>query len=372
MRTVTGSRDANGVVVPHVTKFRTGATGSDCGDPLHTITAGNSAADHPAGAAHAMGLVEAFLSKYHGERPGDKDGRASGPSEPIKTLDTQNRFGLVSATLMTNTTGHACSDLADPASTITSGGQQALVGATLIGAGGPSYSGKPTNAADPLGTVMTENHRAIAAAHMVRICQNGSNGGGARSAEAPVNTIVSKNEQCLVSASLVGVGGRAGQSPERSVEQPVATVTAKADAAIAAATLVKHYGTCRDGQPCTEPMPTITCGGNHVSEVRAFLVKYYSSGSRDQSLKAPMHTLTAKARMGLVTVQGQEYQIADIGLRMLQPHELLRAQFGRFASEYKLVGSKADQVMAIGNSVPPELAEAIVRANFPTECERSN
>lgn len=67
----------------------------------------------------------------------------------------------------------------------------------------------------------------------------------------------------------------------------------------------------------------------------------------------------------LVTIEGTEYQIVDIGMRMLQPHELLRGQFGRFAAGYDLSAArtKTAQVRLIGNSVCPEVAEAIVRAN---------
>jgi len=66
-----------------------------------------------------------------------------------------------------------------------------------------------------------------------------------------------------------------------------------------------------------------------------------------------------------VTVQGVDYQIVDIGFRMLEPHELLRAQFGKFAAGYDLSAakSKAAKVRLIGNSVCPEVAEALVRAN---------
>jgi oligoribonuclease (3'-5' exoribonuclease) len=77
-----------------------------------------------------------------------------------------------------------------------------------------------------------------------------------------------------------------------------------------------------------------------------------------------MRTITTRHRLGLVTVAGAEYQIADIGMRMLEPHELLRAQFGRFAETYDLSAAKtkAAQVRLIGNSVCPEVAEALVRA----------
>jgi len=59
------------------------------------------------------------------------------------------------------------------------------------------------------------------------------------------------------------------------------------------------------------------------------------------------------------------YQVVDIGMRMLEPHELLSAQFGRFAAAYDLsaAGTKSEQVLLIGNSVCPEVAEALVRAN---------
>lgn len=54
-------------------------------------------------------------------------------------------------------------------------------------------------------------------------------------------------------------------------------------------------------------------------------------------------------------------EVADIGLRMLQPRELARAQ--GFGDDYVLTGSKANQIARIGNSVCPPVAEAIVRAN---------
>jgi DNA (cytosine-5)-methyltransferase 1 len=104
-----------------------------------------------------------------------------------------------------------------------------------------------------------------------------------------------------------------------------------------------------------------------ASEVRAFLIAYYGNDEAGQSLLEPMRTITARHRLGLVTVAGAEYQITDIGLRMLQPHELLRAQFGRFAAGYDLSAARTqqDKVRLVGNSVCPEVAEALVRANAP-------
>jgi DNA (cytosine-5)-methyltransferase 1 len=84
-----------------------------------------------------------------------------------------------------------------------------------------------------------------------------------------------------------------------------------------------------------------------------------------------MHTLVGKARMGLVTVTlgGEEYALVDIGMRMLQPRELARAQ--GFPDSYILTGTKSEQVARIGNSVCPPVAEALVRAQFPSLARRA-
>jgi DNA (cytosine-5)-methyltransferase 1 len=127
--------------------------------------------------------------------------------------------------------------------------------------------------------------------------------------------------------------------------------------------LVKLRGTCKDGQPVTDPMPTITAGGMHVADVRAFLIAYYTTRTVGSRMQEPVPTINTKDRLGLVTIRGQKYQVSDIGMRMLQPAELLRAQFGRLADRYQLCGTQAQQIAGIGNSVCPELAEALVRSN---------
>lgn len=123
------------------------------------------------------------------------------------------------------------------------------------------------------------------------------------------------------------------------------------------------------GNDATEPLATVTSGGNHVGEVRAFLTKYYGTGE-GQVCDDPLGTVTSKERFGLVTIKGEEYQIVDIGMRMLTPRELYAAQ--GFRPDYKIGDnpdvdgfkfSKSQQVAKCGNSVCPPLAAAIVRAN---------
>ncbi|HPD32643.1 MAG TPA: DNA cytosine methyltransferase [Phycisphaerae bacterium] len=128
---------------------------------------------------------------------------------------------------------------------------------------------------------------------------------------------------------------------------------------LVSAFLTKFYGTTI-GSDMRQPVPTITATGQHIGEVRVFLVKYFGQGT-GQGVNEPLHTITSRDRFGLVTVQGQKYQIADIGLRMLQPRELALAQ--GFPADYILTGTKSNQVAKIGNSVPPQVIRALVKAN---------
>ncbi len=101
-----------------------------------------------------------------------------------------------------------------------------------------------------------------------------------------------------------------------------------------------------------------------MAVVAAFLVQYYSTGTQDQPLDEPLATIVTRARHGLVTVtiDGTEYAVVDIGMRMLEPHELAAAQ--GFHPDYVLTGTKAQRIARIGNSVCPPVAEAVVRANL--------
>ena len=191
-------------------------------------------------------------------------------------------------------------------------------------------------------------------------------------ADEPLRTIcaeVKGGHFALVSAFLAkyytGVVGA-------ELAQPLPTVTTVDHNALVTSHLVKLRGTCQHGQPVTEPMPTVTAGGLHIGEVRAFLLKYYGTDSTTPCSE-PLHTVTTRDRFGLVTVRGEDYQIVDIGMRMLEPHELFAAQ--GFPADYVIdhdaTGkkfTKTAQVARCGNAVCPPLAAALVRANLPEMC----
>jgi DNA (cytosine-5)-methyltransferase 1 len=152
------------------------------------------------------------------------------------------------------------------------------------------------------------------------------------------------------------------------VTWPLSTVTTQDHHHLVTSYLVKFKGTSKDGQAVDEPLHTVQANGLHYGEVRAFLMKYYGT-DQDPRIERPLGTITTKDRFGVVTVRGERYAIADIGMRMLTPRELARAT--SFPDEYILDPiyegkplSKTDQVWMIGNAVPPAVAEALVRANL--------
>lgn len=208
------------------------------------------------------------------------------------------------------------------------GSQGALVSAFLA----KHYTGVVgSDLADPLGTATTVDHHSLVAAHLVAI-DNQSSNGGHRAATEPLLTTVTENRHALVTSHMLKLRG-------------------------------DNVGSATD-----EPLHTISAQGTHHAEVRAFLVKCYGT-DQDPQLREPLHTVTTRDRFGLVTVKGEPYAIFDIGLRMLTPRELYRAQ--GFPESY-IIDHGADgrpltktaQVRMCGNSVCPPIAAALVRANY--------
>jgi len=193
--------------------------------------------------------------------------------------------------------------------------------------------------------------------------------------DQPLTTITTKAEHLLIAPVIAR---QFGQSTGHRAVEPLGTITAggMGKSQLVAAFLSSYYGETWPGEArgsrLDEPAHTVTAGGNHFGEVRAFLMAYYGTGV-GQTLDEPLHTVVTKDRFGLVTVHGREYQIVDIGMRMLEPHELFAAQ--GFPDTY-IIDRDADgksypksaQVARCGNSVPPPFAEALVRANLPEHC----
>lgn len=226
---------------------------------------------------------------------------------------------------------------------------------------------------EPYPTVTAKGSQGALVVPYVAKVNHGRDANRSASAFEPLTTVTAHQRgHALVSAWVVKhFGGVVGHSCAREL----GTITAKDHHGVAAAHLVKLRGDPSDHptQPdIAGPLHTVSARGTHAGLVYAFLVKFFGTAV-GQPCTDPLCTVTAKDRCGIVLVRidGETYVVVDIGFRMLQPHELLRAQFGRFADAYDLgaARTKAAKVRLIGNSVCPEVAEALVRANETQEAE---
>ena len=190
----------------------------------------------------------------------------------------------------------------------------------------------------------------------------------------PLRTICAQTKgghHALISAFLAknytGVVGS-------SAKEPVHTITAKDHNSLVVSHLSKMKNNCI-GQELSEPIHTMTTV-NQFAEVRAFLTAFYGNEKDGNSIGEPLRTIPTRDRFGLVTVGQQQYQIVDIGFRMLQPVELFKAQgfpdsyifekgLDEHGSEIRL--TKTEQTRMVGNSVCPQLSRALVEANFKHE-----
>ncbi|MFS2113336.1 DNA cytosine methyltransferase [Herbaspirillum frisingense] len=378
LRTTTSSNDKY-LVVPSL--MHTTHQGADRNgqvtEPLATVTGANRG---------EQALVTASLAPFITEHANASTQRNMPANEPLRTQCAEvkgGHFAVVSATLVDAAHGEesptgvkrwgaGAHDIEKPLGTVTaSGGNQALVSATLVQTGYGERPGQAPRAPGldkPLGTVVAGGGKHALVSAMLAKHYGGVVG---TRVDVPFGTVTTSDHHSVVTAQIVGCGGRAGQSRPRDVSEPLQTITAKADSAVVTSHLVKLRNN-QFGQAVDEPAPTLTAGGGHVGEVRAFLIKYYSDGGQLQECKEPLHTIPTKERFGLVTVQGEEYQIVDIGMRMLTPRELARAQ--GFTDDYVLNPivngkplTKTAQVRMIGNSVCPPLARALLMANFTHE-----
>lgn len=161
---------------------------------------------------------------------------------------------------------------------------------------------------------------------------------------------------------------KAGDARGQLLTEPIKTIDTSNRYGLISAFVTKFYKT-GVGQGLNEPLHTITTSPGHFGLVCAFLIKYYGGGT-GQTIDRPLDTITTKDRFGLVSVfiNGEQYVINDIFLRMLKPSELKIMQ--GFPEDY-IIDRDIDwkpyplkeQVARIGNSVVPVMAQALVKAN---------
>jgi DNA (cytosine-5)-methyltransferase 1 len=346
-RTVTGAHRGELAVTdvalaPHVTKFRTGSVGSPADAPMPTVTANGEPA-RPAGAC-PLGVVGATLAPF--VTYGQQGGLSRSVEDPMHTVAASAK----------DTNGIAC--------------------ASLVKMGNGERAGQEPRALDPrkpLGTVTAHGSQAAAVTAFLSSFYGSDKAAAAGDPEQPLRTARAGGQHHAVVAAHIeqaNTGGMLG----RAASKPFTTITASgAQQRIVQTTMVE-----KDALP-----PHLM---ERAVRVAAFLVKFYGSGgegeaSQIQPADRPLDTVTTVARFAVVTVtiDAKTYVIVDIGLRMLKPRELARAQ--GFPDSYvldpivrKFLRGKwverpltiAEQISAIGNSVCPPVARALVLANQPS------
>ncbi|MFO4117929.1 DNA cytosine methyltransferase [Enterobacter hormaechei] len=363
------------IAVPHLTKFRTGATGQEVTEPVPTITAGTS--KRPGGNGHALGMVEAALTPFLAGNGGSEYQAKPRPLEkPAHTILKQSRACVVTPVIARQfgaSTGHRADE---PSATITAGGggKSQLVVPTLIQMGygeRPGQEPRVLQLDNPLGTVTAGGNKFATVSAFLAKHYGGNYAGPGVGLDEPAHSVTTVDHHAVVAAHLMV--NNTGH-PGGVVDQPTHTITTGNHHAAVTSHLVKLRGTCRDGQRTDQPMPTITAGGTHVGEVKTMLAVDGYDEQRAQQALAFLREYCGPDRTGLVTLDGVVYRIVDIGMRMLQPHELYRAQgfpeWYIIDQDFRGVKyAKDKQVARCGNAVPPPFAEALVRANLPELCQ---
>lgn len=276
----------------------------------------------------------------YGERKGQAP-RVHEIEKPLPTIVGSGKHYLcepkLAPYLSVNRENHFGSDMREPVHTITANNQHMLMTPTLI------------------------QYHSETAQGEVR----------GQTIEDPIMTVDGSNRYGLVTSFIQKYYGGNYQGNGSDIKEPLHTITTLERNAMCAVNLIQMNNHC-DGRDVKEPIPTITAGDGHFGEVRAFLIKYYGQGT-GQDIKAPLDTVTAQDRFGLVTINGVDYQIVDIGLRMLEPRELYGCQ--GFPEDYIIdhdytgkTYPRSEQVRRCGNAVCPPIPAALVRANLPELC----
>jgi DNA (cytosine-5)-methyltransferase 1 len=420
-RTITGAhRGEKAVVAPSITRFNGGATGADLRDPMPTVTA-NSYIQRPGGAAPLGIIAPTLVQSGYGEAPGQAP-RALDIGAPLGTVVAGGVKHALAAPHLAALKGTARRSVAidKPHPTVLAGGgHSALVSPHLVSvAHGDSVGRREYPLTDPLGVVLAGGiSNAVIAPHVMTMRNSGKPFNGA---DEPTHTITAGGAGLSSVAAFLAQhnnDGRTGAvNPGRRATEPLSTVTATGSQQSVVApvlTYAQHGGAVREA---TRPLHTVTASSKDQNQLIApWFAKYYGAGTGARH-DEPAHTITVKDRLGHIeaavaappfgpehhgrarqvaeflrdhgaweggefvtlTIDGTDFVVVDIGMRMLTPRELFRAQ--GFPDDYVIEGTWTPpatpdgewrwqpitndvQVSCCGNSVCPPLAAALARAN---------
>jgi len=243
----------------------------------------------------------------YGEREGQQP-RAMDADAPLGTVVAGGvKHAVVTPSVIRMNSGATGQDAREPLSTVTAnsfikrpGGAAPLgvIAPSLSAFYGPGAGGQDRSASaeEPVRVITTENRHAMIAPVLTYAQQGGAN----RSVEEPHHTICAskKDQNAVIIPTLVGCGGRAGQSRPRGGDEPSATITAKADTCAAVAFVAQNnndsrrIGGVNPGRSAEEPMSTVTASGAQQGAVTAFISRQFGT-STGHEVEKPLGTTTA-------------------------------------------------------------------------------
>ena len=349
------------VIVNHAGEFR----GQGLEEPLQTITA-----------KHGYGVASPVMAPLTMHNNQNAVGTAI--TEPVNTITGTGAGGhqmLITPTLAAigqTGGGDRCRSMEEPTHTQVSKAEECVVCPAMI-----QYHTEQTErvrgqgVTDPIMTIDASNRYGLAAATLTKYY----NGDHNQDAAAPLHTITTRDREGVTVANLSKFyGGVVGAA----VSDPLPTVTVVDHNALQTAHMVKMKGTNLGGQ-AKDPLQTVTAGGSHHGVVTTRIVKAEPGANLQNwpKIRAALNEFCGyhleDTEVILFSIGGEWYFMADIGLRMLTPRELYRAN--GFPDDYKIDRDytgreygKTKQVARCGNAVPPPFATALVRANLPEWC----
>ena len=276
--------------------------------------------------------------------------------------------------IVANNTGNLGKEASEPVPTITTGNRNYLASPHIS-----KFYGGVTGAeiSNPLPTVTAIDHNALTAAQLIQYhSETSKSETRGQSLNEPIMTVDASPRYALTAAHIVKYYSGDNYS---SANDPLHTITTKERNALVESHLcvMRHNEDCRE---LDKPLPTITTSGAHFAEIRTSIVRYINSSENYgnwSEIRALLNKFCgyslADDEILLLEINGEQYYIADIGMRMLEPKELYAAQ--GFPPDYIIDKdysgknySRKEQVARCGNAVPPPFAEALVRANLPEWC----
>ena len=349
------------VIVNHAGEFR----GQGLAEPLQTITA-----------KHGYGVASPVMAPL--TMHNNQNAVGTSITDPVNTITGTGAGGhqmLITPTLAAigqTGGGDRCRSMEEPTHTQVSKAEECVVCPAMI-----QYHTEQTErvrgqgVTDPIMTIDASNRYGLAAATLTKYY----NGDHNQDAAAPLHTITTRDREGVTVANLSKFyGGVVGAA----ASDPLPTVTAVDHNALQTAHMVKMKGTNLGGQ-AQDPLQTITAGGGHHGVVTTRIAKAEPGADLQNwpKIRAALNEFCdyhlEDTEVILFSIGGAWYFMADIGLRMLTPRELYRAN--GFPDDYKIdrdyTGKeygKTKQVARCGNAVPPPFATALVRANLPEWC----